>query len=204
MNKFLCDTEISMSSFQCWSNPTWWIFSTPLQKKEGLRKVHLYPREKMRASYSYLFNSYIHFLKAKLFASYIISNTAADSGFLKLLVGRDSKNECSLLGFVFTWGHLASVGRFFSWKRLRSCFFWSKAIILLTASLSLSSCSNVWKYKRENFYFHSNLCGLISQWKKLTTCGCQQLRYTSCPLKTLISQLSVPFYLHLGNGAIKW
>lgn len=118
----------------------------------------------MRASYSYLFSFHIHFLTAKLLSSYITSNTAAESEFLKLLVGRDSMNECLVLSFVFTWGHLASVGRFFSWKRLTSCFFWSKAIILLTASLSLSSCSNVWKYKRGNFYFHSNLCGLILRW----------------------------------------
>lgn len=46
-------------------------------------------------------------------------------------------------GGLFTSGHLLSVGRFFSLKRLSSWFFWSKAIILLTASLSFSSCSNV-------------------------------------------------------------
>lgn len=45
---------------------------------------------------------------------------------------------------VLTWGHFESMGRFFSWKRLSSWFFWSSAIILLTASLSFSSCSNVW------------------------------------------------------------
>lgn len=50
-------------------------------------------------------------------------------------------------GFIFTCGHLASVGRFFSWKRFSSWFFWSKAIILLTASLSFSSCSKVWREK---------------------------------------------------------
>lgn len=55
----------------------------------------------------------------------------------------------------FTWGHFVSVGRFFSWKRLRSWFFWSRAIILLTASLSFSSCSNVCKQKEEELHSHS-------------------------------------------------
>lgn len=64
-------------------------------------------------------------------------------------------------GFISTCGHLASVGRFFSWKRLSSWFFWSRAIILLTASLSFSSCSNVWREKKKN---------IILQTKKTVAC----------------------------------
>lgn len=169
-HKVTTNTVTSFRSFLCWNKHTWWIFSTHPQKTGGLCKECLCPREINQKRLTVMTLCCIIQPHPTPSLSLCSCRMTIFPLLMKLFLWGQymtQGDDSLVLGFVSTWGHLVSVGRFFSWKRLSNWFFWSRAIILLTASLSFSSCSNVWTHKKDNstiihFISNSSTCGLFA------------------------------------------